>query len=275
MKKNKALGLVATDIILMALDVGAILGLLYLERKPIIVAGLMTVIFISIPLFFYLNFTAISDNKKTDYLIEDLDEDEEFIAVFNRFKKSPALSDKVNVAIEQLNRLDNKAQIIEKVLLQNYNEGLGEFASISGVIDDTREIIYKNMRNIVNQMTILDENDLNEVYNSSNISNNIKVEKRKNFNNKIYVIRDLLDKNEYVLLEIDKLIDASANSTGKNTSSKDLDKIRDIVGALVELNTTEEDNEVALDNMISAYDDLENETGAKNNRNLEDKKYER
>jgi hypothetical protein len=218
-------------------------------------ALLSTVLFISVPLFVYLNYMAFSfgnSGEEEGLNVNELDTTGEFTQAFMTYRGNQMLGRYAESAIRQIYSLDKKTATIEQVLRQNFSQGLEEFDVVNQVVTDSREAVYSNMREIINRMTIFEGFT---AYQSGSMDGAVLAEKQRMMKEHIDFILSVLNNNEIIFLELDKLmVEITRMSKADGSGEKEIAKIRDIVGSLQMLHQADSSE---YDKIAEAYDDVQ------------------
>ncbi len=233
MKNKKRIITILADLAMLGLDVLSLYSLMF-NRESLSnlgVAAAATMLFISVPLFFYINY--LSFGKKLTFEddennVNNFDTRHEFEAALTKFKSNRILRNLAEAAIRQLYTLDKKQSTIELVVRQNFSQDVSEFEVVNQVLEDSKEAVYSNMREIINRMTIFGGT---ENYGGTGLSAKVAAEKNRMLSGHVEFITTVLNNNEIIFLELDKLMIEITKMNGKSQED-DISKIQGIVQSL-------------------------------------------
>ena len=248
----KIFKIVVFNIILMITDALALSKLIFDKNNSHFeIALFSTLLFISVPIFFYYNFNKIIKDR-ISYTMDQLDEDDEFIFVLNEFANTKCFSEIVDTLKIQIKKRQDKSQSINKLIRQNFNDDASGFVSVNKILEESKSIIYQNSRDIINIMTIFDDKASNN--SNSILDNNIKKEKKDIWIVQFDVIKKLINSNEVILLEIDKLMVEMTKISGRKCNENEINNIKDIIKSLTEIQGKTYE-ELEMDKLVETYKD--------------------
>lgn len=257
-RKSKIMKAILFDVILLGVDCVSLYTMMFgKDNSSLLTAFLATVLFISVPLFVYFNYSAFSAGPKPledeqAVNVNDLDTTAEFAEAFAPYKGDKILDRYAETAVRQLYSMDKKTSTIEQVLMQNFSQGLSEFDVVNQVVSDSRCAVYSNMREIFNRMTIFEGVTS---YHSGNVSGTIMAEKQRMMNEHIDFIVSVLNNNEIIFLELDKLmVEITEMSRTDTDPDREIQKIQDIVSSLKRLHNADSSE---YNRIAEAYDQVQ------------------
>lgn len=214
----------------------------------------ITIIIMSIIAFIYGNFQLLQTTKRpanVSYTMEELDEPHEFIEVLQQYKKVVVFQDDINMAINQLERLQRKRKTLDEVLFQNYQQDVNEFGNLQRVVDDTANLFYENLKKMIKRMSIFDPQEYIKV-NNSQFNSDAFISKRQLYDEHLRYIKMIINQNEAILLEFDNLLVeiSKADETGERLYS--LDSIKGTISAMKSFRSGKDD----LSDLEAKYDEL-------------------
>lgn len=247
MDNKKLIKLVAFNAVLALFEVvlfsEGLIGLSIGSSSVFESAAAVTIIVMSIIVFLYVNYKLLSSKQVTHQakvLMDELDEPGEFIAALNHYVGKQMFRDDINTGQDQVRRLDKKMKTLDTVLFQNFREGTENYSGFQRVVTDAQKMIYDNLKKVINAMEIIDPVEYNKVMINQQWSviqeqdNSVLESKRNMYRSHDMYIKKLLEKNEEILLEFDKLL-MEASRLGDSNEDSNLDEIRDVIGAMQKL----------------------------------------
>jgi hypothetical protein len=114
-------------------------------------------------------------------------------------------------------------------------ESQGDSYGFEGIMNDTNELLYKNMEKIINTIMIFDYHEYASLVAQSS-KNHVSSEKMALMKESIEYVKDTLKKNEKILLNEDKLIiEMSKIGDNEEDDEVNLERINDIVSSMKQL----------------------------------------
>ena len=228
-------------------------------------AVMITILFISIPVVVLVTYSSSSivSTINRNRNVDELDSTPEFEEAFARFKRMPVLQRFADTAVRQTHTLDKKTATIEQILRQNFGKGLAEFEVVKLVTEDSAAAVYANLREIYNRMTIFEGID---TFQTASLSQTIQAEQNRMKNEHINFIMTVLNNNEIIFLELDKLmVELTSMRRFGGNSDDDIQKISDIVRSLKKLHDadTSEYDQIAQEYDSVEIPELQTDTGSK------------
>lgn len=206
-------------------------------------AAAITIILMSIIIFLYVNYKLLSSKTPGHQVkmhMDELDEPAEFISALNHYVGKQMFRNDIITGQDQVRRLENKMKTLDTVLFQNFREGTENYSGFQRVVTDAQKMIYDNLKKVINAMEIIDPVEYNRVMGRQQWSQAPEAEgtvlesKRNMYRSHLIYIQKLLEKNEEILLEFDKLL-MEASRLSDEDDSDTLADIRDVIGAMQKL----------------------------------------
>lgn len=201
----------------------------------------ITVIIMSVILFFYVNYNLMSINEVShDFNINNLEKSEDYIEALNSMRHKKIFEKFIDEAIEQIGRLERKNKSFNEVFFQKFQEESdGTDYGFQGIIEDTNVLLFKNIKKLINTIMIFDYKEYQILSQKSYRGDNVSKEKLDFMEESIDYVRDTLHKNEEILLNEDKLlIEMSKIGDTEESDETNLQRINDIVSSMKELRQT-------------------------------------
>ncbi|RKP58144.1 hypothetical protein D7Z26_01165 [Cohnella endophytica] len=141
--------------------------------------------------------------------VKELKSHEDYIAAFIPYKKLKALNTETGLAIDQLNRMDKKRNVLLKVLSERFNRTELSFQKFIAVIAEVENLFFLNMRGILNKLSVFDLSEFDMLANpqrSKLFSGKLLQERSVLYQEYFAFVKGSLDANEEILLKLDKLL---------------------------------------------------------------------
>jgi len=134
---------------------------------------------------------------------------EDYIEALNEHRGLKTFERKIDLLLDQIERLQKKNKTIRDILLQIFNASEISYQKFDAVIAEVENIFFKNIRSIINKLNAFDEEDYNFIKKQRNagaFSEEIMEEKFKVYNEYIRFVKEATEDNEQILLKLDKLL---------------------------------------------------------------------
>lgn len=114
--------------------------------------------FLGIALFFFVNYSLLTKKEKVDYKIKKLSTISDCITALEKCKHTdPAFLEEIKEAINQLQTLQRRTDNLTTLLEQN---GVSEnFASINKTSDKAKFFVFENVKRIINRLIVFDNEE--------------------------------------------------------------------------------------------------------------------
>lgn len=203
----------------------------------------LTILIMSIISFFYVNYKLINLSEiKHDFNINNLDEPKDYLHTleFLKSKNKDIFIEEINTAIEQIKRLERKNDSFKEMFFQKFQEeSNGDDFGFEAIMNDTNELLFKNMDKLINMITVFDCTEYVSLL-SQRHKGHISSEKLDLMKESIDYVKDTIKKNEQILLNEDKLIlEMSKIGDNEEDDETNLQRINDIVSSMKELRQTQ------------------------------------
>lgn len=225
-------GLVVVDIV--------IISWLF-SRGGLLSAALgITVGVMSVILFFLVNYRLMTEkNHGNAVQIQELKEGEDYKKALQAYKGKPAFADIVSNTLTHLQSLERKGEKLDEILYQNYGEGAENFGSYSQVWEDAQTLVFENVKRILNGMAVFDEQDYRRLRVQTQMTD-LQKEKYAMYLSQMKYLRKLVENDEQVLYEFDRLLLEVSKLSDKDTEAE-LQAIQDITASIRELRMDDEE----------------------------------
>ena len=207
-KKRKQLIMLNATIILVnvALFSNALLGVSLFAGTALSISIAWTAVLISIFAFFKGN-SLILEQKETRLLLQGIRSLNDCIPVFQEaIHKGDLFDENITKNIEQIKRFKRKHSTINDILLQKFSATEMSFQKFSGVLNDVENVIYRNMRSILNKISAFDIDEYETMQKRGFQSEEFSQEKMDIYNEYIDFVNNATKTNEDILLKLDKML---------------------------------------------------------------------
>lgn len=193
-------------IVNIALFSKAFFGLELFAGSALAISFAWTVMILSI-LTFIIGNKALLKTKETRLLAQDMRSLNDCIPVFKEAIHNGDVFD-VNItkAIEQINRFNRKQATIRDMLLQKFSADELSFQMFNGTLQDIENVVYVNMRSILNKISAFDEDEYERMRRRGFQEDEFTRERMSIFNEYIGFVNGAIKVNEDILLKLDKLL---------------------------------------------------------------------
>lgn len=206
MKKKTILKLIITNLAVIIADSAAIsilFGKSALRYNPVAVAVCITVLIMSVIVFFALNYSYLKTLfAKTEYVFDLASEPDEvnYRKALSKYKERiPAFSTQIEAALTQLESIDQKRENLIEILSRNKSD----CPDLLRTCDETDEIITQNIRAILNRLTIVSGIDPKNP------------QAKEHYTKHALQISQVLDKNYGILASFDDFLTYAAGMKDK------------------------------------------------------------
>lgn len=173
--------------------------------------------FLGIALFCFVNYSLLTKKEKVDYKIKKLSSIDDCINSLNICKQTdPSFRPEIEEAINQLKTLRRRSESLAILLEQN---GVSEnFTSINVTANKAKFFVFENVKRIINRLIVFD----NDEYLSQNQSYDISEDKN--------YVHNILKDNDDILREYQKML-LAVSSIG-DSHETDLSVLQNMTEAL-------------------------------------------
>jgi len=149
----------------------------------------------------------ILKQKETRLLLQGINSLGDCIPVFQEaLRKGDAFGENISKCIEQIKRFKRKHDTIDDILLQKFTADEMSFQKFSIVLHDVEDVIYANMRSILNKISAFDIEEYEMMKKKGFHSNEFSEEKMAIYNEYIGFVHNSTKTNENILLKLDKML---------------------------------------------------------------------
>ena len=108
--------------------------------------------------------------------------------------------------LEQLKRFKRKRDTIRKIILQRFSPEELTYQKFESVLDGVENIMYLNMRSILNKIAAFDVEEYEELQRKGFPKDKVSGEKMKIYNEFLSFVENATETNEDILLKLDKML---------------------------------------------------------------------
>jgi response regulator RpfG family c-di-GMP phosphodiesterase len=151
----------------------------------------------------------ILEQKETRLLLQRINSLHDCISVFQEaLHKSEVFDGNILKNIEQIKRFNRKHDTIDDMLLQKFSADEMSFQKFSGVLHDVGNVLYANMRSILNKISAFDieEYETMKRQEARGVKQVISQEKMDIYNEYISFVNNATMTNEDILLKLDRML---------------------------------------------------------------------
>ena len=180
---------------------------------------------VAILLFVMMNKVLLSDKEFSLLENDSNDSDEKTIEILENYKNAKVLGGIAKSTLSQFNRLKNVESNYEKLISQRFEKQSLSYNKFIGVIQNASIVLKRGYVKIANKMIIFDEREYlylkEDDYMYDDIPDNIQREKFQVYNQNLQTMKAILEKNEVVLLGINKLMTEISDTDMSDNSMND------------------------------------------------------
>jgi len=205
------LGIAAADII--AISSGLIGG-----EGALAAAFGSTIVFLSAVGVIYGNYRLLAEPEKS------IPTAEYYIEALNKHRGLKTFEETINLAIDQIVRLQKKNKNILNILPQIFGDSEITCNKFIAAIAEVKNAFFMNIRNILNKLDTFDEEDYNFIRDrceSGAVSQQIMKDKSEVYNEYVTSIKAATEDNEQILLMLDKLLLRISDLNGSDSGQRD------------------------------------------------------
>ncbi len=157
--------------------------------------------------FFKGNISLLKKPETHKLVASNLNSLDDCISVFEEAIKNGDVFDKYILKnLEQIRRFNKKRRTIKDILLQKFAVNELTYQKFSSVLTEVENVIYLNMRSILNKMAAFDVEEYEDLQKRGFPSNEVSPEKMQIYNEYINFVKEATKTNEDILLKLDKML---------------------------------------------------------------------
>ena len=185
---------------------GVFLGLSLFTGNALSRSAAWTALLMSVIVFFKGN-SQILKIRETRFLTQGIRTLNDCIPVFKEaIHNGDVFDENILKNIEQIGRFRRKHGTIKDILLQKFSADEMSFQKFSAVLEDVENVIYMNMRSILNKISAFDVEEYDKLRNKKTEDDEFFKEKMGIYNEYITFVNSATKTNEEILLKLDKML---------------------------------------------------------------------
>jgi hypothetical protein len=196
----------AIVLINIALFSNAFFGLSLFSGAALSITIAWAVVLGSILAFFKGNLSILS-KPETRLLLQNIHSLDGCIAIFEEaIHNGDVFDENILKNVEQIKRFRRKFTTIQDILLQKFSANEMSFQKFSGVLQDVEQVIYMNMRSILNKISAFDMDEYENIQKKGARGDEFSQEKMNIYSTYIAYVNEATKTNEDILLKLDRLL---------------------------------------------------------------------
>ena len=184
----------------------ALFGLSLLAGSALMISLAWFAVLGSVFAFFQGN-SLILKQKETRVLLQNVRSLNDCVPVFQEaLHKGDVFDENIKKNIEQVKRFKRKHDTIEDMLLQKFSADEMSFQKFSVVLHEVQDVIYANMRSILNKISAFDIEEYEAIQKKGFQAGDFSEEKMAIYNEYIVFVNNASKANEDILLKMDRML---------------------------------------------------------------------
>jgi hypothetical protein len=177
--------------------------------------------------FFYFNNKLLTPTSTYTLIAEKIHSIDDCVGVFEEaIKNGDVFDEDILKNLDQIKRYKRKRKTINEILDQKFSPNEITHQKFKKVLDEVEEVMYLNMRSILNKMAAFDVEEYESLQKKGFPANEVSEEKMNIYNEYIYFVKSATKTNEDILLKLDKvLLEISRYNSIENGDIKNLPAI--------------------------------------------------
>jgi len=207
-KRKKRLFILNTAIVLVNIVLFAqpFLGLSLTDGDTLSVGVAWGALLVSALVFVRGN-SRILAQKDTRLLAQSIQSLEGCVPVFQEaIRSGDVFANDIRQNIDQAGRFRRKHNTIREILLQKFSAGEMSFQKFNGVLQEVEQVVYMNMRSILNKISAFDMADYQAMRRQGTPNSPQAQAKMDIYNDYISFVKSATHANEDILLKMDKML---------------------------------------------------------------------
>jgi len=210
MSPKKRLQLVILNLTVVLVNIAlfskALFGLSLLAGTALSISLAWTAVLGSVFAFFQGNLMILKQ-KETRLLMQGIRSLNDCVPVFQEaLHKGDVFDENITNNIDQVKRFKRKHDTINDILLQKFSPDEMSFQKFSGVLHEVQDVIYANMRSILNKISAFDAVEYMAMQKKGFQSSEFSEEKMAIYNEYIDFVNNATKTNEDILLKLDRML---------------------------------------------------------------------
>lgn len=205
----KLLGLIAVVAVLnIAILSPGLMGVEIGGDSVLETAAGVTLLFVSLLVVLYGSY-ALLFKPAAAIPVREIQTREDYSVALGHYAKIKAVKKDIDLALDQLDRIDKKKSALLDVLRQRFEPAEMSYQKFNSVIAQVENLFYANVRGILNKLNVFDASGLAKFagqQSSARFSSRIVQEKTELYNEYLSYVAGYIGANEEILLKLDKLL---------------------------------------------------------------------
>ena len=184
----------------------AFLGLSLVSGTTLAVSAAWAIIVGSVFAFFKGNST-ILNKPEPRLMLQNINSLDSCVPVFKEaIHNGDVFDENILKNIEQISRFKRKQSTINDILLQKFSANEMSFQRFSGVLQEVEQVVYLNMRSILNKISAFDVAEYEAMQKKIARGHEFSQEKMDIYNEYIDFVNTATHTNEEILLKLDRML---------------------------------------------------------------------
>ena len=166
------------------------------------------ILFMSVALFGYGNYKLLAERGEI-IQTNEIKTIEDYIAALKRNYDKKTFAGDIDIILEQIERLHNKQETLQDILLQRFNSTELSYQKFAGTIQAVADIFYLNLKSILNKLNAFDQDDYDRIQKDpayQAFSQEFIATKREVYQEYQSFVKNAIEENEQIILKLDKLL---------------------------------------------------------------------
>lgn len=140
--------------------------------------------------------------------LKEIKINDDYVHALSFYLKSNVLKNDISFTLQQIERLNKKKETFASLLNDRFSPDELSFQKFTSVISEVEKLFYINLKNILNKISTFDEKEYKSIMgkDSSRYSKKILQEKTLLYNEYLSFVKNSININEEILLNLDKLL---------------------------------------------------------------------
>lgn len=169
----------------------------------------VTTLVMSLLVFGYGNYTLLWREEEAISQVKHLSSQEDYINALQQHRGKKAFSGVMEVILQQIGQLNHKTEIIDDILLQNFDKTEMSYIKFHQTILEVEKVFYLNIRSILNRLNSFDEKDYRRIT-AKQLQKKFSPEFLKSkmavYQGYISYVQKATEDNEQIILKLDKIL---------------------------------------------------------------------
>lgn len=210
-----------------------IIGLSPLSQSTLKAALSIAIGVVAIPMFIYVNKVMLSEKQLSLLDKDEGNRKDKIVTVLNSCRQSKVLGSIVRSTELQMQRVENSALNFDRFVSHRFEKGSLSYQKFITVMESASKAMFDGYVQIANKMVMFDEAEYERLsgdeYLYDDIPDDIQKQKYALYNENLESARRILEKNEIILLGLDKLMTEISNNDDSdedmNTTAREIDTL--------------------------------------------------